>query len=861
MEEWKFLLQKDGDRSWLPLDSTDIEILEGRYRVVAHSGQPNADISIRICHLATEEDPPKRRIQKRSNRTSAGGLMVVIPFTHLQPGLWEISCLSADPMSDLLGDTLHHSIRLQVAACVIEDSEDWDTLQPSAEQLSVEQPSLETEEVCSHTPPDRAIADSPASHQSAPTPRELAALNVEIAQALGLSMDRLMEMAEEISHQLIEEVFREFNLAAIPNTPASATPEPSSSESSAEEAVANPDRSNTEPNPEPEAATDPQGLIDLSTLRIVLDQDVLVVNRDRQPLVLSGRLEVDDSEPDAEHECRQLKKTVAQEIQVCLRDPQSSKVLVSDRQVLSAGTPPLAFTFSLSLPTDLTTRLVLGEVLLCGTPSEESQALVTLTSQSFAITVDPESLVEELNRVHAALADSEDSENSSNLTAQFHAELLKGRNRPLLDLSFLKLTAPRLEQSSAAAEEGVLPVRQAVATATQVLPPQLYQPDLDLASKRQVELPRFVRIQPELEFPSSEVSAVQEETAGFADDLAELESMILSEPVLLEESVDSVESADSADSSVQTINHSVEEPISCTFEEDSKATEDEEDRLEEPVNSAIGEDGNAINSEADAEVDSAVQDDPDDLQFPTETAFQALRLHDRFLNRLSSLAADTELSTLLKAFVPPVESPPAQEPTEEPAQTPPALVTCEAIAPETPATTEEVMADDDLAWQHYIQRVGSQLNRLPIELNRAVADSSPEPVNPLVLPTDQPVPAPILEAFVQDIVAGKPINLRIKLPDVQPKIYVKLWVNDRQTRSLLDGPRWLVDFLPNGFGELETATQLTAPLGSLEVRLEAIAVEMHTQRESQKVSLDCKVLPPDLPEHFLDELEELKMWN
>jgi hypothetical protein len=32
-EDWAFLLQQEGDRAWLPLESPDVEVLEGRYRL------------------------------------------------------------------------------------------------------------------------------------------------------------------------------------------------------------------------------------------------------------------------------------------------------------------------------------------------------------------------------------------------------------------------------------------------------------------------------------------------------------------------------------------------------------------------------------------------------------------------------------------------------------------------------------------------------------------------------------------------------------------------------------------------------------------------------------------------------------
>src|SRR4028118_113562 len=113
MEFWEFLLQKEGERSWLPIKSPNIEIEAGRYRVVAHSSRINTDVEICVTHDSIEEVPPKRRSQKRSRRTNPEGLMVVIPFTYLKPGRWELRCCG-DIMSDFLGKSWQKAIRLQV---------------------------------------------------------------------------------------------------------------------------------------------------------------------------------------------------------------------------------------------------------------------------------------------------------------------------------------------------------------------------------------------------------------------------------------------------------------------------------------------------------------------------------------------------------------------------------------------------------------------------------------------------------------------------------------------------------------------------------------------------------------------------
>jgi hypothetical protein len=61
--------------------------------------------------------------------------------------------------------------------------------------------------------------------------------------------------------------------------------------------------------------------------------------------------------------------------------------------------------------------------------------------------------------------------------------------------------------------------------------------------------------------------------------------------------------------------------------------------------------------------------------------------------------------------------------------------------------------------------------------------------------------------------------------------------------------------LPDGAGQLEAMTQLVIPFGSAEIRVEAIAIDLDSQRESHKVAVDCVVLPPDLANFSLDEFE------
>jgi hypothetical protein len=289
-----------------------------------------------------------------------------------------------------------------------------------------------------------------------------------------------------------------------------------------------------------------------------------------------------------------------------------------------------------------------------------------------------------------------------------------------------------------------------------------------------------------------------------------------------------------------------------------------------------------------------------------DSAFQALNLQDRFWLRLNSLAADAELSEWLKFELspshPPTEEdvPPQNdtpladnlEVTEQPnsdglladfdesmwegsdevgnvpaevdqLQPPnfeeetaseaeelaePPLVEVEPID----WTAQEIVVEDEeeLTQQPEVKHDASGM-AYPTEV--VSSEPKPEPLSPQEL--ESPLPAPVLFVPSTELAAGEPVIIRIKLPPHPTRLCIKLWLQDRQSRSLLDGPRWLVDLLPDGAGNLEAMTQLLIPFGTTEIRFEAIAVDIYSQRESHKVTVDCVVVPPDMPDFSLDDFE------
>ncbi|MCY7272604.1 MAG: hypothetical protein LH702_02360, partial [Phormidesmis sp. CAN_BIN44] len=193
MEYWEFLLQKEGDRSWLPLESPTVEILEGRYRVVARSSRKQTNVEVRIIHQATEEVPPKRRTQKRSNRTNADGLVVVIPYTSLKPGTWELTC-SGDLMSELMGNGWQYSVQFEVSP--IEPDDEWE---PDWQTPS--EPVESTIEIANSTSEAAIVSSQPiAEPWDSPklAPEETPAESVNVA---GSSVDRLLQIAEQLAQE------------------------------------------------------------------------------------------------------------------------------------------------------------------------------------------------------------------------------------------------------------------------------------------------------------------------------------------------------------------------------------------------------------------------------------------------------------------------------------------------------------------------------------------------------------------------------------------------------------------------------------------------------------------------------------
>jgi hypothetical protein len=718
---WEFLLQQDGDRAWLSIDPPTVEILEGRYRVAAKSTCKNVAVEVLIRHDATEEDPPKRRIQKRLDRTNQKGLMVVIPYTELQPGLWEFRCTQRADSAESKGQT--YCIQFQVLPRETDTLEDWnfdwgDAIDEEFDSFSAPEESPAPSSAVGETP-SAAIAEVvevPSVHTPAPEtfPVEATpALAQEEIPLAGKSIDEILQLATQQSNQLADEVLHEYGLTSDDEVPSEASP-------------ATPIRR----DPLPTSPSEPE----LPPLSIVLEQDTYIVQRG-QTLDLCGELR---------SESAQEPLTLSQvELSICLRDPQTAEVLLETRKNLENQTVPSALTYRLKLPETWNTQLVLGELIL---RDRTRAATPILASQSFTLTADVQDLLDAIRQRKAAEVRLDRS------IAQKVLESTTASANAPLNLTFLNFVqSPKTPQ-----DENFVPVTG------QILPPQLYPSAAPGTEKRSIELP-FSDPPPE---PSSEIPT------------------------------------------------QLEIPLPTDFAEPST----------EPL-----------------QTEESLAADIEQLEIELDAADTAER--DPFIDRLNTLAENATSSEELKAVAADVIDS-SDLPEELVALLPP--FTAMEIAPNPDPSEDEFVVDDEL-----ILPVTDLVRARQQEVAEAALS---RPVNPLFLPEDQPVPEPAIFLAETELETGKPVPVTVQLPDVFPKIYVKLWINDRQNRSVLEPPRWIVDFTPNGLGKLEATTELRVPMGSVDVQIEAVTVEVMTNRESRKVSLDRRVLASEPSSFSVEDL-------
>lgn len=693
MKKLEFLLQKEGDRAWLPLETPDVEILEGKYRVVARIQHPNTDIEIRVTHTSFDELAPQRKVQSRSARTNPEGLVVIIPYTRLKPGIWELSCLP-DPDSTP-AKPWQYGVQLEVLPAESETSEPLPPIDQTEPATSAAAPKIAA-------PADRA-----------PT------------QQIAAPVDRAP------TQQRADAAPQQPNIYQFPSPP---TPE-------AKPGV---------------------------KLELLLDRETFITQLGR-PLIISGKIDIPQPPQKTrktatlipESEALELKQLIGSaQLQIYLRDPQTSKILAQIQQPMPEQAPPCIWACVTYIPTECKSRLILGEAIL-------SSGSVTLATKLFTITARLEHLLEAIK--DNFIEEKHQADLSPTASKQ---------PRTATNLSFLKLVEKSLDSPSPAE----------VAT-NEPLPPQLSVRQTPSAGG--LDLPAFGN-----KLPDSSRS--------------QLLSKISNSP--------------------QTVAGAIDPPTKPS------------DLPTAPETAEIGAIDQKLENTPEPEKTA-----PETQPAPTKQAFQTLNVQNRFWSRLSSLASNGESPEWLKA----IAMKPAAKADANNSDT--AVVEESSPKGQQPESSETISEPKSTSWE---SREFVVFDEPPqpkkVAQKTATVEAEATPPTPYVLPEDELVPMPILELPRAEILAGTPVKVQVQLPELMPRIYVKVWVFDRQTYLILDGPRWITEFKANGFGNVRASIELEIPYGCMEVEFEAIAVEMQTQRESHKISVHRQVLPPAGPSLPLD---------
>lgn len=905
MEHWQFLIQKQGDRSWHPLESLNGEILEGRYRVLARSNRPNADVEVRVTHSSTQEVPPKRRIQKRSRRTNSEGLMAVLPFTYFEPGIWELQC-SGDVMSDILGKSWQYTIYLQVL------SQNEDGLVPglgdgeSSELNLVE--ILDTSVVGGLADQESTKSNlldcldtTPAVNLVVPTEQAITTQNASDTPNLPQNTEEGIidqpvspvwfkgETAEQILQNLIE--------LALPGS------EPLSEDVTLEEASATP-------------VSPP--------LLLTLDREIYVA-RWGEALTINGQVNFKEK-VNSEEDIPCPESFYALELGIELRSPVKSEILMQRRESLADRVLPFTIRCVVDIPAECESKLILADITLYGAISDFGEVIV-LASQSLTITAD----VTELLAIRATA-----QPNTPNLLDEEIAALTpvtdarKQEPSAKIDLALFNLVKSNKKDQPLVFQPSV----------NKSLPPvvNLRSPKKSTAY-RELQLPNFPPMSMKAIAPAASVTeeaeggaiAVVTETPKPEDILDKhdaiapinLEELVIkNRPLLITSgSFPFLKPLKALPSAQEEVNNHLQDALEVQAPENSEALDitidtykdtpelvaddiqlqDElvaevaappsPELIDQPrdvtdkvstLNSELIIEGNPYSSPvirkwlqsqgyilpepidvpnqgANPQVPPRHTISKDQLPLPAPPPPPSEKLKLPLVDVETAIAANVEVANT--KYIPVSENTEATKPDET--STPPpdlkvgnkvqaVTTSLQRQIPPLPPPRRPKQPPAWLAQEIVIDDTYIEPETEVIKSNTFEQEEQPE--SDISSASNEPLPIPQLHIPEGELIAGNYVKIRAELPELPPQVVVKLWVEDYQTRWLLDGPHLLKNLQPNPTGGMEVITQLNVPFGCLEIRLEAIALNLVTQQESHKVTIVRTVIPPNLPSLTLDEL-------
>jgi hypothetical protein len=710
MADWEFLLQQEGDRTWLPLETAEVEILEGRYRIAGRCRQVNTAVQVQVTYRALEEENRIRRSPVRQVQTNGEGLMLVIPFTRFRPGWWDITCQIApdDVNAQDNQNIINSQYTIQVSVLATDEEVDTADVEEFGETISAQEESAINDQsnIVNHDPTNIPQIEKQS-----------------VVTTVNLNQDTSIN--PQVDQSIIDD----------PN-----------------ESVAVIDSNETLINQSINQNQAPQ------LWQLLLDKDSYIA-KTGEIVFLSGQIAL--LQPDLAF-ADTTPNISSCHLKICLRDPQNFQILSEQIEAIPEISVPVNFAVTIAIPDAINTHLILGEISL------NNQTGVIL-QQSFTISSPIADWLTALQDV----ATVPEPQTYTDQTVSSKTYRPTGIKPP----SFINLVTainPSIDQN-----------------ALESLPPQISPISHPSQPGKHIDLPSF--------------GNTPDESLLNTGKFAELLSSLTNLPTNTESSPETIAPIHPSvtDQGLETVDHLEEsvDQISDITETDSTATAE-----------------NTLLNEILPEPASSV-----------DTGFKRLNIEGRFMSRLNALTNDEELSDWLKTLLPPplTEN---QIVAEEQIIEEALVAVPEEIAPvEIKAEDQEIVIIDD-TWQE-VEPITQRLKLQQLDNDLAEIQ----------------VPAPELQILTPEIMPGRKVAVRILVPDTLQRVYVKLWVYDRQMQTIVYGPQWLTEFTPSISQKLEVIHDLEVPYGCLELQFEAIAVEMTSNQESHKTIIERQVMPPPPP--------------
>ncbi|NRB07008.1 MAG: hypothetical protein HRU34_06830 [Richelia sp.] len=785
MKNWQFLIQKQGERHWLPLESARVELPEGRYRVVANSNYVNTDVEVRVTHYSHYESPAKRYAKKRSRRTNDDGVVAVIPFTVLKSGSWELSCCG-DLMSDIMGQNWKHSVRLEILP---DDAEGDLTPDPMGEDGMFEEATTKNSQSYTHSdldddhigdttitiPPEQVTVTSshPTSVKSTPTPEDLTEspsteeednttdttgenTDTEKLFTRSSASEENQNLDELVSPVLLkgetaEQILQDLADLALPTT------EPALEEEEPRHSL-------------PEVAE--------LTLLISLHTETYFVPWG-ESFTIQGQVKLKD-----ESNYSQLYKG---ELRIELRSPLdgfsttesvNGNAVAQIKESVTGSTLPYNFTCELAIPEDCTSKVILADINLFAALQVDDEATL-LASHTFTINAPATELLA-LSAAAQSLPTEELLSFPDILVAKNTRKETKVSTSLDLQLFDLVKTLPKDQSLSTQPKEKIS------------LPPRVDPyPLAKIENRRSPQLPFSDNRHFQSEYLVAGISVTrnQVKTLPYLKKISKVlpEQDTQPSPEIKPEKEVAPEKPLSSNAELITTSDNVDSlsPLICQWIHNQGHV------LPQPINVQY-------------------QD------YDTEEIFLYELDVEQGVNTTETwISVDNSQEKIQKKLLPSQQSQPNW-------------------------LSQEIVVDD--------------ITSPAVESSDNSLEPEPEKASTTAKTTAVTLPIPELYVPTGELIAGRSIKVRIRLPNLGPHIAVKLWIKDFQTRRLLTEPRILKNWLPQAPEHLQLTTPVQVPLGCLEIQFEAIAIDLTTQQESHKVTIPRFVIPEEFPQILSNEL-------